>query len=161
MSSLRLHPRETGERGEEQGVVLVVVLWIMAFLAVLVSSFAYSTQVGLRLAHQKAAQAEARAVAQGALAYAVYSLTRPPNQRSIPPDGSPIKRSLEGGQARISATNLAGLVKLHAVPRALLMRLLARLGIEPERRQRTSTTTPRSSAPLTGRPRSSPTARSR
>lgn len=116
----------TGQRG----IVLVIVLWIMTLLAVMAGGFAYSMRVETRLATSAVERAQARALAEAGIAYALAWQLNPEDQKQWPPNGDPHEWTFGGGRLQIEVTNASGLVNLNNAQPELLKALLAGAGVE-------------------------------
>lgn len=126
--STRVKPRRrpTGQRG----MVLVIVLWIVTLLAVMAGGFAYSMRVETRLATSAVERAQARALAEAGVAYALAWQLDPEAQKQWPPNGDPREWTLGGGRLRIEVTNASGLVNLNTADAELLKILLKTAGMD-------------------------------
>ncbi len=118
--------RPTGQRG----MVLVIVLWIVTLLAVMAGGFAYSMRVETRLATSAVERAQARALAEAGVAYALAWQLDPEAQKQWPPNGDPREWTLGGGRLRIEVTNAGGLVNLNTADTELLKVLLKTAGVD-------------------------------
>jgi len=112
------------------GMVLVIVLWIMTLLTVMAGGFAYSMRVETRLATSAVERAQARALAEAGMAYALAWQLNPEDQKQWPPNGDPREWAFGGGRLRIEVTNASGLVNLNNAQPELLKALLAGAGVE-------------------------------
>lgn len=116
----------TGQRG----MALVIVLWIITLLAVMAGGFAYSMRVETRLATSAVERAQARALAEAGMAYALTWQLNPEDQKQWPPNGDPREWVFGSGRLRIEVTNASGLVNLNNAQPELLKALLAGAGVE-------------------------------
>ena len=113
----------------QRGMVLVIVLWIVTLLAVMSGGFAYSMRVETRLATSSVERAQARALAEAGVAYALAWQLDPDAQKQWPPNGDRRTWSFGGGRLRIEVTNASGLVNLNNAGPELLKALLAGAGV--------------------------------
>jgi len=122
----------------ERGIVLVVVLWIVTLLAVMAGGFAYSMRIETRLATSTVERAQARALIEAGVAYALaWQLDLDPEaQQQWPPNGDPREWSFGGGRLRIEVVDVGGLVNLNTADSALLVALLAAADVDPQDRER-------------------------
>ncbi len=120
----------------EGGMVLVIVLWIMTLLAVMAGSFAYSMRVETRLATGTVERAQARALAEAGIAYALAWQLDPEAQKQWPPNGDLREWSFGGGRLRIQVVDAGGLVNLNTANSELLKALLAAAGVDPQNQDR-------------------------
>ena len=123
----------SGVRGQptspQRGMVLVIVLWIVTLLAVMAGGFAYSMRVETRLATTAVERAQAHALAEAGMAYALAWQLDPELQKQWPPNGDPHDWTFGGGRVRIEVTNASGLVNLNNAGSDLLKALLAGAGV--------------------------------
>jgi general secretion pathway protein K len=117
-------------RTDQRGMVLVIVLWIVTLLAVMAGGFAYSMRVETRLATSAVERAQARALAEAGMAYALAWQLAPESQKQWPPNGDPREWAFGGGRLRIEVTNASGLVNLNNAGPELLKALLAGAGVD-------------------------------
>ena len=115
---------------DQRGMVLVIVLWIVTLLAVMAGSFAYSMRVETRLATSAVERAQARALAEAGIVYALAWQLDPDAQQQWPPNGDPHEWEFGGGRLRIEVTDAAGLVNLNSADAELLKMLLKAAGVE-------------------------------
>lgn len=113
----------------QRGIALVLVLWLTALLTVIAGGFAYAMRNEAQAARNTMSQAQARALADGAVARTVFELMRP---RTIPgvwaADGLVHVWDEDGMRVAASAVDESGKVDLNAVPDALLKGLLQTAG---------------------------------
>lgn len=115
---------------DQQGMVLVIVLWIVTLLAVMAGGFAYSMRVETRLATSAVERAQARALAEAGVAYALAWQLDPEAQKQWSPNGDPRQWTFGGGRLRIEVTNANGLVNLNTADPELLKALLKTAGVD-------------------------------
>ncbi|GAB4576084.1 MAG: hypothetical protein Tsb008_18800 [Rhodothalassiaceae bacterium] len=122
----------------ERGIALVLVLWVLALLSLIIASFLAITKSETDLAQSQIARAEASALADGGVHWAVARLaerTFVDSERdggsAVPIDGSPFEASLPGGTVLIRVYDVSGLIDLNAADAELLRGLFIALGTEP------------------------------
>lgn len=113
----------------QRGMVLVIVLWIVTLLAVMAGGFAYSMRVETRLATSAVERAQARALAEAGVAYALAWQLDPEAQKQWPPDGDPHDWEFGGGRVRISVEDAAGRVSLNNADPRILQQILIGVGV--------------------------------
>jgi general secretion pathway protein K len=113
----------------QRGIALVLVLWLTALLTVIAGGFAYAMRNEAQAARNTMSQAQARALADGAVARTVFELMRP---RTIPgvwnADGLVHVWDEDGMRVAASAVDESGKIDLNAVPDALLSSFLQTAG---------------------------------
>ncbi|HOW62069.1 MAG TPA: type II secretion system protein GspK [Candidatus Contendobacter sp.] len=120
----------------QRGMVLVIVLWIVTLLAVMAGGFAYSMRVETRLATTAVERAQARALAEAGMAYALAWQLDPELQKQWPPNGDPHDWTFGGGRLRIQVTDASGLVDLNNARPEVLKALLAGVGVAADDQDR-------------------------
>lgn len=120
----------------QRGMVLVIVLWIVSLLAVMAGGFAYSMRVETRLATTAVERAQARALAEAGMAYALAWQLDPELRKKWPPNGDPHDWAFGGGRVRIQVTDASGLVDLNNARPELLKALLAGIGVAADDQDR-------------------------
>ncbi|MGH8488750.1 MAG: general secretion pathway protein GspK [Gammaproteobacteria bacterium] len=118
----------------EQGLALVIVLWVVALLSIVAASLAFSMRTETTLAHDLVAQAQARALAEAGVYRGILELYNPDRLRRWRGDGSPHRVRLAGVPITVSLQDEAGKIDLNSAQRGLLDALLRTSGIEDERR---------------------------
>ncbi len=113
----------------QDGIALVLVLWLTILLTVIASGFAYSMRTEALAARNAIALAQARALADGAISRAAFEMIRPRmvNETWVA-DGS--VHYWNEGDALIAASVVdeSGKIDLNAAPDALLKSLLQSVG---------------------------------
>jgi general secretion pathway protein K len=113
----------------QEGIALVLVLWITILLTVIASGFAYSMRTEALAARNAIAVAQARALADGAIARASFEMIRP--RMANDPwvgDGSTHYWNEPDGLIAASVVDESGKIDLNAAPDALLKSLLQTAG---------------------------------
>jgi general secretion pathway protein K len=115
--------------GAQRGIALVLVLWLTALLTVIAGSFAYAMRNEAQAARNTVSQAQARALADGAVARTVFELMRP---RTLPgvwsADGMLHVWDDNGSHVAASAVDESGKIDLNAATDPLLKGLLQTAG---------------------------------
>ena len=117
-----------------RGVALVVVLWVIALLGVMATSFALSMRTESTLAHQSVQSAQSRALAEAGLYRAVMELMLPPRLQKWRVNGAIYEFSLGGGQVRVAIQAEEGRIDLNFADRNLLADLMRSVGVEEDKR---------------------------
>ena len=118
----------------EQGLALVIVLWVVALLSIVAASLAFSMRTETTLAHDLVAQAQARALAEAGVYRGILELYNPDRLRRWRGDGSPHRIRFGGVPITVSLQDEAGKIDLNSAQRDLLGTLLRASGIDDERR---------------------------
>lgn len=116
-----------------RGIALVMVLWVLTLLSVIAGSLAFSMRTEVRLTAGMVERAQARALASGAIHYAVARLMMPVEHQPWHADGTPRALRYREGEVTVRLTDVGGRVDLNRGGRELLGLLLRAAG-EPEDR---------------------------
>ena len=119
---------------KQQGIVLVIVLWIITLLTVMAGSFTYSLRTETLLAASAVGRAQARALAEAGVNYAAMQVLRPVATQAAawPVDGSEREWQFGQGRLRIAVVDANGKIDLNRANRALLGGLLTSAGVADE-----------------------------
>ncbi|MCB1775959.1 MAG: general secretion pathway protein GspK [Candidatus Competibacteraceae bacterium] len=112
-----------------RGMVLVIVLWIITLLAVMAGSFAYSMRVETRLASSAVDRAQARALIEAGVAYALAWQMDAQAQQQWPANGDLHEWTFGGGRMRIRVEDAAGRISLNNADPRLLRQTLLGIGM--------------------------------
>lgn len=115
-----------------RGIVLVVVIWALAFVGIVLSAFAFAMRTELEAARNFKEEAEASALAEAGIAMAIAELasagTTGGAARIVPPyDSGEIR--LGRGSYRVVVTDETGRIPLNGVSAEVLQRLLQNTGV--------------------------------
>lgn len=116
------------KRWQQNGLVLVVVLWVIALLTVMAGSFAYSMRTETQLAAFGVDRAKARALAAAGVNYAMLHQLDPQAALHWPADGLPHDWRFGEGSLRILIQDVGGRIDLNQADRQLLRGLFAAVG---------------------------------
>ena len=117
----------------QQGVALVLVLWVVTLLSVIAGNFAFSMRGEAQIARNLLSTAQAQALADGGIQRAWYELMKPPAEvNRWVGDGTAHDQRVEGGLLQISIQDESGKINLNTAPEALLMGLFRSVGVEQE-----------------------------
>lgn len=114
----------------QRGVALIVVLWVVALLTVIVSSFVYSARGHVRLMGNLTTRSEAGALADAGVYRGMYELFKSPTDGARwMPDGRPYEFQLSAGKITVSMLDEAAYIDLNVAPEKLLSGLLVSIGV--------------------------------
>jgi general secretion pathway protein K len=112
------------------GFALLAVIWILALLVILAAGLAADTGGEARLARNRVAQAQARALAEAGVTLGVYSMLDGTLATEWRADGSEHQMDYGGGQLTIALQDEGGKVDLNVAPPELIEGLFGALGVE-------------------------------
>lgn len=120
-------------RRPQEGVALVLVLWVITLLAVIAGNFAFSMRGEAQIAHNMLLTARARALADAGVQRAWFELMKPPSdsQRWLG-DGAPRELMLDGVPVRVVILDESGKIDLNTASNALLKGLFKSAGLSEE-----------------------------
>jgi general secretion pathway protein K len=126
---------------KQQGVALVIVLWVIALLGVIAASYALSTRIETALTRNWLESTQARALAEAGLQIAVLELLRPAATddevaNKWRADGTVYESSFAGAGLRIAIADEAGKIDLNGAPAELIDGLLQTTSMEEVERQK-------------------------
>jgi len=115
----------------QQGVALVLVLWMLALLTVMTMGYSTTMRTETRLISNEVQIASARALAQGGIWYATRQLlANTPDQQWLH-DGTPRLLRYAEAETEIRVYDEAGKIDLNSASAALLLGLLRSAGLGP------------------------------
>jgi general secretion pathway protein K len=126
-------PRHLPRRRQQEGIALVLALWLTILLTVIASGFAFSMRGEAMAARNALSIAQARAVADGAVERMAYELQRPRLPESWTVDGAPHSWQEGDVMVTVSAVDEASRIDLNIAPDALLKSMIVAQGIEDDR----------------------------
>lgn len=117
----------------QRGIALVLVLWVIALLAVIAGSFAYSTRTSMLTANHLISMGRLRALADAGIQRGLYELA---GQESAgerwKPNGTLYRFRLEGVDIAVSMRDESAKIDLNTASDALLGGLLRSIGLDEE-----------------------------
>ena len=118
-----------------RGLALLFVLWGVTLLALLAAGFLDRTRTEALMVANRAAAAEAVALADGGIHRAIRTLlaARQTGATAPPTDGTPRMRAVAGGRLTVAIRDEAGKLDLNGADPVRLERLLVALGESPSR----------------------------
>ncbi len=116
----------------EQGVVLVMVLWIVTLLSVIATGFIYTLRTETNLASHGVDRARAIALAEAGISYAVIRVMQPDPEKRWPVDGSPQDWRFGTGNVHIGIQDVSGRIDINQANRNLLQDFLEYSGVAQE-----------------------------
>lgn len=114
-------------RPKQQGVALVLVLWILALMTIMAGSFALSTRRETSLAAHSRERAKAVALADGGIHYALFMLNLPSTVHRWRADGTPYRLALGGAPVEVRIHDEAGKIDLNAARDSTLRTILTKV----------------------------------
>jgi general secretion pathway protein K len=109
----------------QRGIALVAVLWVVALLAVIAGTVAYSTRIEGRLARNMMAVAQAGALAEGGIYLGIGELLRGDAAERPPLDGTPWDMELGGRPLRVAVLDERGKLDINHASGELLEGLVS------------------------------------
>lgn len=116
----------------QQGVALLLVLWVLALLSILLAGLAGWVQLENRQALWQRQHTQALMAAEAGLSLAVMGLIDPAQRRQWVADGRVQGMSFETAQLRVSVRSERGKLDLNAASAPDLSRLLKACGAAPQ-----------------------------
>ena len=119
----------------QQGIALVVVLWLVALLALMAVSQTATVRTETLIVGNLVESARARAAAYAGVQLAIADLAKPLPAREMTADAAFYTQRLDSAQLFISIVDESGKVDINAAPGVLLDALLEASGVEAGRRE--------------------------
>lgn len=119
----------------QQGIALVLVLWLMVLLTVIAASHARIIRTETRLASNQVEASKARSLAEAGAHHAIMELLVRDEAQRWPVNGSINRIRYEGSDVAIAVRDARGLIDINNVQAALLDAVLAGMGMEETRRK--------------------------
>jgi general secretion pathway protein K len=114
----------------QDGVALVLVLWVLALMAVLAGGFSRGTRTEATLAYHQVAAAQAQALAEGGVQRGILELLRPQELRLWRVDGTAYRIPLGEGTVDLAIQDESGKVDLNTADDELLLGLFETQGLD-------------------------------
>ena len=116
----------------QQGIALVLVLWVLLLLTIITGSFALMARMDRLEAHALLSGTQARLSAESAINLAVLTLRDPDDETRMLADGRMYETEIDGVLLQVSATDERGKVDINATDELTLANLFAGHGMELE-----------------------------
>jgi general secretion pathway protein K len=126
----------SGEWRRERGLALVLVLWVLVLMTIMAGSFSLTLHRESELASGVRGNAEARALAEGGVHYAMLMLSERDPSRRWKSDGTPYPVELGQGRLLIRIEDESGKLDLNGASEAALRELFLQTLRDPELAQR-------------------------
>ena len=114
----------------QQGIALVLVLWVALLMSVIAGSFALSARTESIQSRILFNKAQARFMAEAGLNRAVFELRNPDPETRWSADGRPYEMELDGVKIEIKMTDESGKIDLNQANEELLIGLFASVGVD-------------------------------
>lgn len=119
----------------QQGIALVVVLWLLVLMTVIAASHARIIRTETRLASNQIENSKARSLAEAGVHHAILELLVRDEEQRWPVNGSINRIRYQDGTVAIAIRDVRGLVDINSASAALLDSVLAGTGIEETQRK--------------------------
>ena len=116
----------------QQGIALVLVLWVLLLLTIITGSFALMARMDRLEAHALLSGTQARLSAESAINLAVLALRDPDDETRMLADGRIYETEIDGVHLEVSATDERGKVDINATDELTLATLFTGHGMELE-----------------------------
>lgn len=117
-------------RIQQQGIVLVLVLWMIVLLTVIALSYSQSSRTETLSTANVVNQIKAMATAEAGIHLAINDLLKPEIERDWTQDGQVFSTQFNEAEITLSIRNTAGLIDINTAPAELFSRLFN--AVEPE-----------------------------
>ena len=113
------------ERNSQNGIALVIVMWMLVLLTVMAAGYTATMRTETRLTARQLHAAQARALAEAGVWLAVNDLLKPEAQRKWTADGTVNDLDLFNGSVALSIQDQSGLIDLNTARIKLLQGLFS------------------------------------
>lgn len=117
-------------RRRDAGFAILLVLWVMVLLSAIGLHITGGGRTELKIARNVMAAAQAEALADGAVAQAIFAVIDPDRQRRWALDGRPHEMAVNGGRLRMAVRDENAKVNPNLAPEQLVAALLRQVGVE-------------------------------
>jgi len=121
-------------RIRQQGIALVMVLWLLVLMSVIAASHARNIRTETRLTTNQVEASRARALIEAGVSHAVLELFVRDGSERWQMDGTVYQLPLDGGNVAIAVRDTSGLIDLNTVDALLLDKVLAAIGVDEQQR---------------------------
>jgi len=119
-------------RGDQRGIALLTVLWVLILLGLIAASFLREARLGTNLARNAAENAKAEALAEAGVRRAMLGLLDPDAATRWRADGTAYQFALGNGTVTVQIQDEAGKVDLNRARAPLLLGLFEAVGVDPD-----------------------------
>ena len=117
----------------QNGIALVLVLWVLLLLTIITASFALMARMDRLEANTLLSGTQARMSAEAALNLAVLALRDPDDETRMRADGRVYQTVFDGVQVEVSAIDERGKLDINATDELTLANLFTGNGLEPDK----------------------------
>jgi general secretion pathway protein K len=121
--------------GDQRGIALIAVLWVVAILALVAALFMREARTEIALTRNLAEEAKAEALAEAGVNRAIVILLGLDDSVHWRVDGTPFAFAYAGGTVQVSLQDEGGKIDLNRAGDAVLQGLLTSVGVGPEAAQ--------------------------
>ncbi len=122
-------------RGDERGIALVAVLWVVAILGLIAAVFMREARTEIALTRNLAEEAKAEALAEAGVSRAMLALLGLDETMPWQVDGTPFAFEYGGGTVQLSMQDEGGKIDLNRARDAVLQGLFTSVEVAPEAAQ--------------------------
>ena len=119
-------------KSKQQGVALLVVIWMIMVMLTLTASLIYATRNENSMVNYTRSTATARALADAATHYTVLQLFLPQTERDLKIGGTPLMWEYDQHKIEIRVVGENGLIDLNFASRDLIKEALKKAGLEDQ-----------------------------
>ena len=119
-------------RCKQQGLALVLVLWVLVLMTIMAASFSLSMRREINLVRNTRTQAQAAALAEAGVNYAIMMSLLPNHLQRWRGDGTPYNVPANGGKVTVRIRDETGKVDLNSANETLLTALMTVAGLDED-----------------------------
>lgn len=121
-------------KSRQQGMALIIVLWLIVLLSVMAAGHAHNVHTDTTLASRQVEIAKARGLAEAGINHVILEMLADDSSDEIPIDGTVFAVDVYDDTVTVAVRRATGLVDLNAAGADLLDTLLRACGVEDGRR---------------------------
>lgn len=126
-------PHQLRQRKPENGIALIIVLWILTLLTLIASSFIHAMRTEFNIVGNSVSRAKLEAAAHAAIQRGILEVMKPPQLVDRwATDGTPVSWEYQGSTLQVSIVDESGKIDINLVTEALLRGLLRSQGVAEE-----------------------------
>lgn len=118
------------KRVTQQGIALIAVLWVVAFLTIIASTIAHQSRSSLQMTKNRIAMLQVKQAAEGAMLVTIANLLNAPENVGALGNGKIGQFTIDDIEVEISLYDESGKIDLNTAPVTVLQALLLEIGLD-------------------------------
>ena len=118
------------KRVTQQGIALIAVLWVTAFLTIIASTIAHQSRSSLQMTKNRIAMLQVKQAAEGAMLITIANLLNAPENIGALGNGKIGQFAIDNIEVEINLYDESGKIDLNTAPVTILQSLLLEVGLD-------------------------------